>query len=171
MIRLVSEHRISTAVRLVHLFAYVYLGVFLLNLLDGVLTIQGLSPSGRGYLPEFVEPFVWRAPVITTPLVISAAWWIRRGASEPTAKWRARALIAALVLVTINALMFSGWVLYHTVLADEVTRRAWNLVTVIAEWLTIPAMLLALVGEGSGRTLLICASLCGFMLWVVPAIF
>lgn len=97
---------------------------------------------------------------------------MRGGASEPTATWRARALVAALVLVTTNAVMFCGWVIYYNILIAGETEGAgaWRPVSLVAEWLVIPALLLALVGEGPGRTLLVCASICGFMLWVVPAI-
>jgi hypothetical protein len=162
---------IAASVRLLHLFAYVYLVTFLFVLFGTSLEVSGAIPFGPTRLPMLIT-FVWRGPIIATPLVIGAAWWMRVGGSEPTTTWRARALVAALVLVTTNAAMCCGWMIYYNVLiaGDTDGAGAWTLVSLVAEWLVIPALLLALVGKGPGRILLVCASICGFMLWVVPAI-
>jgi hypothetical protein len=172
---MVNTHMKSIAARIVQVFAYVYLGLFLLQVFASSWAIQGFPVQrvpplgGVSLLLDFVTAFVWRAPLIATPLLIGTAWWMGHGTAERAAKWRARALVAALALLTINALLFCGWVIYYNVMPDGAdTMRVWRIVGFGAEGLTIPALLLALAGQGSRRLLLVCASVCGFMLWVVP---
>ena len=93
---------IAASVRLLQLFAYVYLVTFLFVLFGTVFEVSGAIPFGPTRLPMLIT-FVWRGPIIATPLVVGAAWRMRGGGSEPTSTWRARALVAALVLVTTNA--------------------------------------------------------------------
>jgi hypothetical protein len=113
-------------------------------------------------------------PLFGTPIVVGILWWMWfRSNRKAHSRWRAAALLVAIVAVSANGVMFYSWVAYLTMVADEASNTSpiYSVLGSIADYLALTGLAGAIVGKGRGRTLIALGTIMGWLLWVPLVVF
>jgi hypothetical protein len=105
--------------------------------------------------------------MLATPVLIGLSWRARQKHGMKSPRLRAGALLAALIAVSINAAIYYCWLAYRLLAGGS--DLTWSMRGFLADNVTVylagVSILLAAIGKGSPRILVVTAALCELVLW------